>query len=313
MKKYTGFQSYKQNLVISSKLITQSKAPNKIYCKQDEQRDSINKSNIHSSLEKLNINKSSRFYNSLKSFNPIDVKIKKYEKLNSSEIWMMSELSEINTIIDTLIDFDNDDYRNNLVNAVDGVQFIDREKSDGNNIARNKIFELNVAAKLKKSGFNVVLGSTKTDGSIDVTASSKDRDFSIECKRIQNINSLKSNIKKAISQLKINGIKKENSIIALDFTKIFWKENLDNGNIIPDGELEARKILELAENSYFNILTTKFKRSLNDVLVFLCHIRVPINKTSSGPKFQRHFFTISGNNINKDNLMIFREQLRNNK
>ncbi|WP_156897984.1 hypothetical protein [Delftia sp. HK171] len=313
MKNYSGIHFYYLEWKTSSELFSifnKSQKQDKKYFRQDEVRDSINIETILSSLRKININKSSRFYKSLKEFNSINAIIKKYEKLNSYQIWMMSELSEISTIINALSDFDNKDYKSNLIDAVNGVPFINEEKTNGNNIARNKIFELNVAAKLKKSGFGVVLGNTKEDGSIDVSASSGENDFFIECKRIQTIESLTRNIKKAISQLNLKRIEKNKSIVALDFTKVFWKEYLDNGNKIPNGEVEARKILEIAENSYYKILTEEYMMDLNKVLLFLCHIRIPLNKTSSGPKFQRHFFTIRGNNTNKINLQIFRDQLR---
>lgn len=312
MKNYSGINFYHLNWKIEYGFysLSSKQRKGKKYFKQDEVRDSINIENISSALKKFNIKKSSRFYESIKEFLYINEIIKRHEKLSSSQIWMMSELSEINTIIDALSDFDSEDYKSNFIDAVNGVRSIDEEKTDGNNIARNKIFELNVAARLKKAGFCVVLGNTKEDGSIDVSASSGESDFFIECKRIQNIESLKRNIKKAIFQLNLKNIPKEKSIVALDFTKVFFETYVNNENKIPDGRVEAEKILKIFEGYCYEILTKKYMAYLDMALLFLCHFRIPFNKTSSGPRFQRHFFTLTGNSTDERNLQIFRDQLK---
>ncbi|WP_312524953.1 hypothetical protein [Comamonas sp.] len=280
------------------------------HIRQGEVRDSINKKNIELLLEWINAHESSRFYRNLEIFKSANAKIINREKLYSSEMWVMSELSEISTIIDYSSDFNTNDFNSILTEALNGAQHIDEEKIDGNNVARNKIFELNVASKLKKFDFNVTLGNTKESGSIDIHTSYDNRDFFIECKRLQVIASLNGNVKKAISQLEKKNIKRENSIIALDFTKIFWQEHLNNGNIIPDGEINAREILENAQNLYGDILKEKYSKYFNDILLFLCHINIPFNNTLTGPRHIRHFFLIHNNDTKDINLQTFINQIK---
>ncbi|HXM28033.1 MAG TPA: hypothetical protein VN957_18560 [Chthoniobacterales bacterium] len=127
------------------------------------------------------------------------------------------DVSELILIHQQLNDYDCPVFKTTLAQAVNGPTSLAEERPQSSD-ARNKVFELVIAAQLKAAGFR-----PKFVEPADAIVTIEGIKCYVECKRIQSENSLEENIQKASSQIKerLNqeASTKPRGLIAIDISK----------------------------------------------------------------------------------------------
>ena len=120
-----------------------------------------------------------------------------------------------------------------------GGPFLPKEEEigDSNVNTRNYLFELELAAKLKSKGINII-------GFDDVKFEFESIDFIIECKRIFSDKTVKPNVEKAYEQLKKQMNENKRGIIALSVEKIYKTDHLYFEATEAETEIKINQIID---------------------------------------------------------------------
>lgn len=183
-------------------------------------------------------------------------------------------------------------------------------KAENNSQARDLAFELGVAARFIKGGYEVDLESIT-----DVVAIVEGRRIYIECKRIKSQAKLKARIKKANEQLR-KRLKRDNSsksrgMIALELTEVFTAEN----TVIFErsAEVYRRKCTQMLHD-YFSKYKDDIEHSrLNNCLGVLAEFTTQgiLTKVSSDGEIIDE--SIEYANVRESTMYVFRPGSENEK
>lgn len=166
------------------------------------------------------------------------------------------EANEIIRVYNNLKGIESTQFIEQIKRTVSGQEF--RANSD-NDQARDFLFELSVACRFIKAGFNVSL-----TGICDVVVDLSDGGtLFIECKRIKSENKIEANIKKANKQI-ANRIKtvpssKARGLVAVNITDLLPKTNI----FLPDTVQASTAIHRTISNNFVKQQILNFSAGIN--------------------------------------------------
>lgn len=218
--------------------------------------------------------------------------------LDNNKLLTVEELyrySEAMDLLDTLNYIDREDisdsFLDKLKKGINGSYLLRDESKK--TTARDYFFEIKIATKFKKSGFEISF-----EPSSDVQVTIDEISYPIECKRPQNEKKIVQKAEEAYKQLMEQ---EQKGIIALDLSKVFFNEITPEHDLIFRTYDDIKKIINIFDESYSplinNVNKNRKKDILDDVLFIICHFRFPcIILEPYNIVIINHFFTIGPKN-----------------